>query len=212
MKTILAIILIFLAVASGVYFLNKKSSRNNILIDQTESERERIDMEAGENVSSVKANNNNNKFKDINMKLTSAAFRNNEYIPSKYTCDGEDKNPPLFISGAPKEAKSLVLIVDDPDAPNGDWVHWTVFNIPPDVKEINENSVPHGAVQGRTDFAKPGYGGPCPHNGIHHYQFKLYAIDAILNLQASAGKKDIEKFMNGHILAEDLLVGLYKRK
>ena len=145
------------------------------------------------------------------MKISSSAFENNQYIPSMYTCDGENKNPRLLISDVPEESKSLVLIVDDPDAPSGDWVHWTVFNIAPDTKEISEDSVPQDAVQGKTDFKKSGYGGPCPHTGIHHYQFKLYALNTILNLDSSAGKKDIEKAMSGHIIAQNLIVGLYKR-
>ena len=201
MKTILLGVLIFLAATIGVYFLNKKSPENNPSAVPFENKSNNESPPIGNEISSDKIINYSAKGgsafggKNINMKLTSSAFKNNEYIPSKYTCDGEDKNPLLSIIGAPIEAKSLVLIVDDPDAPNGDWVHWTVFNIPPEVREISENSVPQGAVQGKTDFAKPGYGGPCPHNGIHHYQFKLYAIDAILNLQSSAGKMDMVNFL-----------------
>lgn len=146
------------------------------------------------------------------MKLTSSAFENSQYIPSKYTCDGVNVNPPLLIVGAPENTKSLVLIVDDPDAMNGDWTHWTIFNVPPDTKEIKEDGASAGAIEGKTDFRNPGYGGPCPSSGIHHYQFKLYALDAILSLDAMASKKDIEKAMEGRILAQDLLVGLYKRK
>lgn len=150
--------------------------------------------------------------KNTNMKLTSSAFENNQYIPSKYTCDGANINPPISIVRVPENAKSLVLIVDDPDATNGDWTHWTIFNVSPDTKEIKEDDAPAGAIEGKTDFRNPGYGGPCPSSGIHHYQFKLYALDTILSLDASADKKDIEKAMEGHILSEDLLVGLYKRK
>ena len=146
------------------------------------------------------------------MKLSSPAFENNQYIPAKYTCDGGNVNPPLSITGTPEETKSIVLIVDDPDATNGDWVHWTVFNIAPNAKEIKENYAPAGSIEGKTNFRNPGYGGPCPPSGIHHYQFKLYALDAVLNLDATAGKKDIEKAMFGRVLAQDLLVGLYERK
>src|SRR3989344_897972 len=146
------------------------------------------------------------------MKLTSSAFENNQYIPSQYTCDGINVNPQLSIIGAPENAKSLVLIVDDPDATNGDWAHWTIFNIPSDVKEIRENSVPKGSIEGKTDFKKPGYGGPCPSFGIHRYQFKLYTLDQMLNFDSTVEKKEIERVMKGHILAESLLVGLYKRK
>lgn len=146
------------------------------------------------------------------MKIESPAFKNNEMIPSKYTCDGEDINPSLRISGIPEEAASLVLVVDDPDAPGKTWVHWTVWNIDPKTSEISENSVPAGAVQGVTDFGVPGYGGPCPPSGTHRYFFKLYALDIVLNLNSSSKVGDIEKAMNGHILDNAELIGLYSRK
>lgn len=146
------------------------------------------------------------------MKIESSAFKNNEYIPSKYTCDGENINPPLKISGIPQNTQSLVLIVDDPDSPTGTWVHWTVFNIDPKIQEISENSVPEGAVEGITDFGSIGYGGPCPHSGTHRYFFKLYALDAKLDLLAGSSKKEIEKAMEGHILDKAELIGLYSRK
>lgn len=147
-----------------------------------------------------------------NMKISSPAFENNANIPSKYTCDGENTNPPLEFSDVPAEAKSLVLIVDDPDAPAGDWVHWTVWDIEPDTKLINENSIPPGATKGMTDFGKPGYGGPCPPSGTHHYQFKLYALDINLDLESNARKTDIEKAMAEHILDQAELIGLYTRQ
>jgi len=147
-----------------------------------------------------------------NMKIESPVFSNNELIPKKYTCDGEDVNPPLKISEVPEEAKSLVLIVDDPDAPMGTWVHWTVWNIDPKTVEIPENSVPEGAVEGITDFGKPGYGGPCPPSGTHRYFFKLYALDTTLDLDSNAKKTDIEKAMKDHILEKAELVGVYSRQ
>jgi Raf kinase inhibitor-like YbhB/YbcL family protein len=146
------------------------------------------------------------------MKLTSTAFTHNENIPSKYTCDGEDLSPPLTVSGVPASAKSLALIVDDPDAPAGDWVHWTLWNIKPDTTEIVEDKVPQGATEGYTDFGKPGWGGPCPPSGVHHYQFKLYALDSVLDLPATARKADLEKAMKEHSLDSTVLVGLYQRK
>jgi len=149
---------------------------------------------------------------NLSMKLTSPAFSADSEIPSKYTCDGMDISPPLIIDGVPAGAKSLVLIVDDPDAPVGDWVHWLVWNIKPDTKEIAENSLPAGAVQGTTDFGKPGWGGPCPPFGIHHYQFKLYALDAELSLSQSTKKADLEKAVSPHTIDSTLLVGLYQRK
>lgn len=148
-----------------------------------------------------------------NMKIISSAFENNQTIPVKYTCDGADLNPPLIISDIPDGTKSLALIADDPDAPMGTWVHWTVWSISPGTAEIGENSVPSGAIEGTTNFGKPGYGGPCPPkgHGIHHYFFKLYALDTELALPAEAGKEAIEKAMEGHVLAEARIIGLYRR-
>lgn len=145
------------------------------------------------------------------VKLISSVFENNQLIPQKYTCDGEDVSPPLKISDVPDAARSLVLIVDDPDAPSGDWVHWTVWNIDPKTTEVAENSVPDDGIEGLTDFGKSGWGGPCPPSGTHHYQFKLYALDSTLNLSSSSKKVDIEEAMEGHILDQTLLVGLFKR-
>lgn len=147
-----------------------------------------------------------------NMKIESSAFGNNQSIPSKYTCDGENISPPLKISGVPEGTKSLVLISDDPDAPMGTWVHWTVWNIDPQTQEIAENSLPPGAVEGETSFGKPGYGGPCPPSGTHRYFFKLYALDTSLDFDSSAKVKDIEQAMQGHVLDSAELVGLYKRQ
>lgn len=146
------------------------------------------------------------------MRITSPAFEHMGKIPSKYTCDGEDINPPLKFDNVPNEAKSLALIVDDPDAPVGLWVHWTLWNIKPDITEIRENSVPQGAQQGLTDFEKSCYGGPCPPDREHRYFFKLYALDCVLNsLDIDSAKKDLEKAMRGHIIAQAGLIGLYKR-
>jgi Raf kinase inhibitor-like YbhB/YbcL family protein len=145
------------------------------------------------------------------MKLTSPAFTHNSLIPKKYTCDGEDINPPLLITNVSKEAKSLALIVDDPDAPRGTWTHWTVWNINPGSPEIIEDSIPSGAVLGMTDFGEPGYGGPCPPSGTHRYFFRLYALDAKLELQQGVSRKELERAMAGHILSEVELIGLYRR-
>ncbi len=146
------------------------------------------------------------------MKLTSSVFENKGSIPSKYTCDGEDINPPLNLSDVPDDTESLVLIVDDPDAPGKTWDHWIVWNIPATVSEIEEDSVPEGAVQGMNDFGKQPYGGPCPPSGTHNYHFKLYALDAELNLDSSVKKQDVFKAMEGHILEEAELVGKYQRQ
>ncbi len=146
------------------------------------------------------------------LTISSAAFSNNGTIPSKYTCDGADVSPPLTIGGVPKEARSLVLIVDDPDAPAGTWVHWVVWNIGPGTVEIPENSVPKGAVQGTNDFRKQAYGGPCPPSGTHRYFFKLYALDAQPSLQPGAAKARLEEAMKGHIVAQAEMIGLYRRR
>ena len=145
------------------------------------------------------------------LRLVSPAFRHNELIPKKYTCDGADINPPLLVENIPSGAKSLALIVDDPDAPVGTWVHWVVWNINPDTREIEEDSVPKGAQQGVNDFRKKDYGGPCPPSGTHRYFFKLYALDKVLNLGSNAKKDDLEGAMKGHILEKTELVGLYRR-
>ena len=146
------------------------------------------------------------------LKITSTAFSHNEMIPMKYTCDGSDMNPLLAIEGIPENAKTLALIVDDPDAPRGAWVHWVVWNIDPKTKEIAEGSVPKGALQGMNDFRKLDYGGPCPPSGTHRYFFKLYALDTLLNLEKGSTKADLEKSMKGHILAQAEIIGLYRRK
>lgn len=143
------------------------------------------------------------------MQITSPVFKNNEYIPAKYTCEGEDINPALVISDIPKEAKSLALIMDDPDAPIGVWVHWVVFDIPV-VSGIEENSLP--GKLGITNSGRREYHGPCPPSGTHRYFFKIYALDTQLNLKEGISKGQLEKAMQGHILAKAELIGLYKRK
>ena len=146
------------------------------------------------------------------LTITSSAFKSEEFIPSKFTCDGTDVNPALAISNVPPEAKSLVLIMDDPDAPGGIWVHWVVWNIDPKTREIVENSVPRGAKQGVNDFRKTPYGGPCPPSGTHRYFFKLYVLDVLLDLGSGTTKGALEKAMKGHVLAQAELMGKYKRK
>ena len=146
------------------------------------------------------------------LKLTSSAFQHNGAIPDKYTCKGEDVNPPLAIENIPNGTKSLVLIVDDPDAPMGTWVHWVVWNIAPSTSDIAENSVPAGAVLGSNDFGRLDYGGPCPPSGTHRYFFKLYALDMMLELEEGATKGEVEQTMEGHVLAQTSLMGTYSKK
>lgn len=142
------------------------------------------------------------------MKLTSPAFIQNALIPKKYTCEGDDVNPALEIQDIPDKTQSLVLIVDDPDAPMGMWVHWVVYDIPV-VCVISENSIP--GKQGNNDFGRLNYGGPCPPSGTHRYFFKLYALDKKLELKEGLSKQDLEKAMESHILEKAELLGLYKR-
>ncbi len=154
--------------------------------------------------------------KKMQIKVTSTAFEQGGMIPKQYTCDGTDVSPPLAWTSVPEETKGIALICDDPDAPMGTWVHWVLFNLPADVKELPESVPPqerleNGAIQGTNDFRKIGYGGPCPPGGTHRYFFKVYALDAEINLQAGATKRDLLKAMEGHILAEGQLMGTYKR-
>jgi hypothetical protein len=146
------------------------------------------------------------------LHLTSQAFAHNGMIPPKFTCDGADENPPLAIRNVPAKSRSLALIVDDPDAPRGTWVHWIVWNIGPGTTDIPPNSVPAGALQGTNDFGKQSYGGPCPPSGTHRYFFKLYALDIPLALKSGATKAQLEEAMKGHILGKTELVGLYRRR
>jgi Raf kinase inhibitor-like YbhB/YbcL family protein len=143
------------------------------------------------------------------MFVKSPAFENNRPIPVKYTCDGADVNPPLTIEGVPEETKTLVLIVDDPDAPMGTFDHWVVWNIPPTTRIIEENTAP--GKEGISSYGKHSYGGPCPPSGTHRYFFKVYALDTQLDLKLSSTKRDVEKAMKEHVLAEGELVGVYSR-
>lgn len=151
------------------------------------------------------------------MEIKSPAFAEGEMIPKKYTCDDVNVSPPLQWSGAPEGTKSYALIADDPDAPVGTWVHWVLFNIPADVTQLPENFPPqdkfdNGAVHGKNDFRKLGYGGPCPPGGTHRYFFKLYALDTTLDLKPGASKKDVLNAMKGHVLDQCQLMGKYKRQ
>lgn len=143
------------------------------------------------------------------MKIASPDFENNKSIPAKFTCEGDDVNPALIIEGIPQEAKSLALIVDDPDAPMGTWVHWVVYDIPV-TGRIEEKSVP--GKQGMSDSRGKDYHGPCPPSGTHRYFFKVYALDKMLGLNEGIRKADLEKAMQGHILDKAELVGLYKKR
>ncbi len=147
------------------------------------------------------------------MELTSTAFSNNQMIPKKYTCDGDDVSPPLSWKNAPVNTKSFVLIVDDPDAPRGTWDHWILLNIPTHVNGLEENisQLPNGTQEGLNSWGKTEYGGPCPPSGVHRYFFKLYALDEMLTIDEKPTKTHIINAMNGHIIAEVSLIGKYQR-
>ncbi len=148
--------------------------------------------------------------------VSSEAFKDGETIPSEYTCDGKNVSPALSWKGIPAGAKSIALIVDDPDAPGGMFVHWVLYNIPANVQKLpggmpKNETLGDGSRHGMTDFGRVGYGGPCPPKGTHRYYFKVYALDTMLNMQPGASKKQLESAMKGHILAQGELMGTYKR-
>ena len=151
------------------------------------------------------------------LTITSSAFEEDATIPSVHTCDGKDISPALSWTDPPEETASFALICDDPDAPLGTWVHWVVVDLPADARGLPEevpkaDTLESGAAQGRNDFGRIGYGGPCPPRGLlHRYFFKLYALDTRLDLKAGVRKQDVEKTMEGHIQAEARLMGRYSR-
>ena len=150
------------------------------------------------------------------IKLTSAAFKEGQPIPRAYTCDGINVSPPLEWSGVPKPAKTLSVVCDDPDAPGGTWVHWVLYNLPAENIGLVENlpaaeNLKVGGFQGKNDFEKIGYGGPCPPSGTHRYFFRVYALDSDVPLKAGATKADLIKAMEGHIVLQGQLMGTYRR-
>jgi Raf kinase inhibitor-like YbhB/YbcL family protein len=143
--------------------------------------------------------------------ISSKAFKHGEPIPARFSCDGSDISPPLQIGAPPPNTTSLALIMDDPDAPVGTWVHWVVWNIPTQTRDIAENTLPAGAIQGENSWKRNNYGGPCPPSGTHRYFFKIYALDRVLDLDQATTKKDLERAIQGHILAKGELMGTYRR-
>ncbi len=145
------------------------------------------------------------------MNIESPAFEHEAMIPKKYTCQGDDVNPPLTVDDVPDDAKSLVLIVDDPDAPGGTWDHWIVYDIDAEITGVDEDSKPAGGTAGGNSWGRNDYGGPCPPSGVHRYYFRLYALDATLNLEEGAGKADVQEAMQGHILESCDHMGRYEK-
>lgn len=153
--------------------------------------------------------------KKSDLKVTSAAFKEGQLIPRQYTCDGVNVSPPLEWSGVPKSARTIAIIADDPDAPSGNWAHWVLYNLPADNIGFVENlpateNLKAGGFQGKNDFGKIGYGGPCPPAGSHRYFFKVYALDAELPLKAGATKAEVEKAFENHVVAQGQLMGTYR--
>ena len=153
----------------------------------------------------------------MEIKITSSAFEDGGLIPAKYTCDGADISPSLQWEVVPEGTRSVALICDDPDAPMGTFVHWVIFGLPAEVRELAENipsdeTLPSGAKQGTSDFGRIGYGGPCPPSGTHRYFFKIYALDTEIDLAAGASKRELLGAMEGHILGQGQLIGKYKRQ
>jgi len=144
------------------------------------------------------------------MEITSPVFQNNNFLPEKYTCDGPNINPPLKISNIPSNTKSLVLIVDDPDANN--WTHWVVLNIPPNTFEILENSIPFNAIEGINSWGNSSYQGPCPPSGTHRYFFKLFAIDTVLDFSSSATIDQISTAIKNHLITKTEIITKYSKK
>jgi Raf kinase inhibitor-like YbhB/YbcL family protein len=173
-------------------------------------------LESGPMIQAVDAEEN----KAMTLKLTSTAFAHDGAIPTIHTCQGQDVSPPLAWTGVPANAKSLVLIVDDPDAPDPaapkmTWVHWVLYNIPPSAsglpQGVSPKELPAGTLQGTSDFQRTGYGGPCPPIGRHRYFHKLYALDAVVPDLKKPRKQDVEKAMKGHIIEQAVLIGTYQK-
>jgi Raf kinase inhibitor-like YbhB/YbcL family protein len=164
----------------------------------------------------VKVNKPKQRDEKMSIKLQSNAFKEGEMIPAKYTCSGEGISPELKWSKFPKATKTFAIILNDPDAPSGDFVHWIVYNIPANVKELHEDvtptrNVPDEVEMGTNSAGRVGYFGPCPPSGTHHYIFRIYALNTVLHLEAGAEKHVLLKAMEGHILAEGKLMGRYKK-
>jgi len=151
-------------------------------------------------------------FRKHTIEIESPAFQDGAYIPKKYTADGKNISPPLLIKSVPDETKSMVLMVDDPDAPAGTWVHWIVFNIPSDIVQVSEGKEPAG-LPGKNSWGRTGYSGPSPPHGhgVHGYKFKIYALNTYLDIKSGSDKKAVEEAMEGHVIDMDILTGKYSR-
>lgn len=186
----------------------------------SKNESARVASDSVANAPNIQSVDSAKRSNAMSLNVTSSAFTHGGSMPTKYTCEGEDTSPPLAWSGSPENTKSFALIVDDPDAPDPAkpqrvYVHWVVYNIPSTAKDLRENAsnggMPAGAVQGKNDWGKKEYGGPCPPIGRHRYFFKLYALDTTLSGLENPAKGDIEKAIDGHVLAKGELMGTYEK-
>lgn len=208
MKKKSIIIILCLAVAFFVgwrFVILKKSSQLKVFDKKTDF---LISFDKKTDIASNQKAVSENNF----MIISSPAFEIGGNIPEQYTCDGDNMSPPLRIKTVPEGTKSLVLVMDDPDSPLGNWIHWTVWNIKPETTVIESGSVPSGAIEGLNSFGEIGYGGPCPPEGTHRYFFKLFALDIKAELKSGAIYQELEQMMAGHILARAELVGRYERR
>jgi Raf kinase inhibitor-like YbhB/YbcL family protein len=191
MKKLLVIFIILVILAVGGFFIYKYSGQTKTTFSEPE------------------ANNQTNT--TTAMTISSPAFLDGQSIPKQYTCDGDGINPPLEFSGVPAEAKSLALLLEDPDAPGGTWIHWLMWNISPSTNQIAENSVPQEATQGQGSSGQNVYGAPCPPSGIHHYIFTVYALSSELSLPSYSTSTNLQSAMQDHIISQAQLTGLYGR-
>ena len=149
--------------------------------------------------------------KNGGLEITSPAFRNNQSIPARYTCNGRDIHPPLSFAKIPPNTRILVLMAEDPDAPSKPFTHWLAWNLIPNIKLLEEGRLPDGSLEGQNDFGLIGYNGPCPATGTHHYHFKVYALDIPLVLNAGISKEQLDAAIAGHVIEEATLIGTYKK-
>ena len=205
------LVVILLYASFTISFANADTDKSKIASDKKIADVKKVDDKKSCSNLSKGAQLIGCDLHNIDLSLESSAFKNGKEIPRKYGYKNANINPPLKIKGIPQNAKSLVLIMDDPDVGVAGkiWVHWVIWNIGPKTKEIKEDSIPTGAIEGKTDFGEIGYGGPAPPDKVHTYVFKLYALDKKLNLNESSSKIDVEKSMKNHIIAEARLTGKY---
>jgi Raf kinase inhibitor-like YbhB/YbcL family protein len=212
MKLVWIIVLIIIISAVWFLFASKSSIQTPVSQDSKQTQNQEKNAPQQDNSGKI-ANQRTQTTKNTNnmqnLQIKSTAFVNNGKIPAKYTCDGEGVNPELLISAVPENAKSLVLIVDDPDAPGGTFNHWVIWNIPPTVSTIKEGASIEG-IAGINSGGDNGYFGPCPPSGTHRYVFKLYALDTLISLDNNDGSSDVKSAISSHIIGQTQLIGLYR--